>query len=329
MNGLLNNPVADIDSEYLLLFYVIAIGAVILACYHSVRSADGTRHMEPPEIPARLDPYELAYLRGGEREVTRIAIISLLRRGLLQITESRDWSSIDLVIRKRVDRGRKPEPGELSPIEACIMKWTGFPALGREIDEPGGIPDLLRGMCGDYGDDLADQKLLAPPGMKQIGARLWWIGSALILGLGGYLLAVALAKGEPIVAVVLCPMALIGVIALATACLNFPRISHRGRAYLEQLELAYDRLTSRGRRRGHSRSALTMAGDPDDREPKRESSVYADRLLMDGIFGEVSTADTPLTDLATAMFPNGIGQDAIDSESAAEIWERGKMGRSG
>jgi hypothetical protein len=103
-------------------------------------------------------------LRGGEREVTRIAIVSLLQRGLLQITESRDWSSIDLVIRKRVDRGREPEPGELSPIEACIMKWTGFPALGRELYEPGGIPDLLRGMCGDYGDNLADQELLAPLG---------------------------------------------------------------------------------------------------------------------------------------------------------------------
>ena len=167
--------------------------------------------------------------------------------------------------------------------------------------------------------------------MTQIGTRLWWIGSALILGLGGYLLAVAVAKGEPIVAVVLCLMAFIGVSVLAYACLNFPRISHRGRAYLERLELAYDRLTSRGRRRGHSRSALTMAGDPDDREPKRESSVYADRLLMDGIFGEVSPADTPLTDLETAMFPNGIGsgEDTIDSVSAAEIWERGKMGRSG
>jgi uncharacterized protein (TIGR04222 family) len=331
MNGLLNNPVAGIYSEYLLLFYAMAIGAVILACYRSVRSADRTRRMEPPEIPGRLDPYELAYLRGGEAEVARIANISLLQRGLLQIAESRDWSSTDLVILKRVDRGRAPEPGELSPIEAGVMKWTGFPALRREIYEPGGLPDLLRGMCGDYRDNLADQELLAPPGMKEIGARLWWTGSALVLGLGGYLLAVALAKGEPIVAVILCPMALIGVIALAVACLDFPRISHRGRAYLERLELAYDRLTSKGRRRVRSRSAFTKAGDPDDRGPTRESSVYSDKLLIDGIFGEVARADTPLTDLEAAMFPDGIygGEDTFDSPSAAAIWERGKMGRSG
>jgi hypothetical protein len=161
--------------------------------------------------------------------------------------------------------------------------------------------------------------------------RLRWIGSAPILGLGRYPLAVALAKSEPIVAVILCPMAFIGVIARAPACLGFPRISHRGRAYLDRLELAYDRLRGKGRRSGRSRSALTKAGDPDDREPMQESSVYSNRLLMDGIFGEVSPADTPLTDLETAMFPNGIcsGEDTIDTVSAAEIWERGIIGRSG
>jgi uncharacterized protein (TIGR04222 family) len=331
MNWLLHNPVTNIYSEYLLVFYAMAIAAVILACYKSVRSADRTGRMEPPPIPTRLDPYELAYLRGGEREVTRIAIISLRDRGLLQITESRDWSSTDLVIRKSVDRGRKPEPGELSPVEACIMKWTSFPAVRRQIYEPGGIPDLLREMCGDYRESLADQELLAPRGMEQLGVRLWWIGSALILGLGGYLLAVALAKAEPIVAVVLCPMALIGAIALAPACLEFPRISHRGQAYLEQLEFAYDRLASTGRRSSRSESVVTKGGSLDRGEPMRESSVYSDRLLMDGIFGEVSRAETPFTNLEAAMFPDGTsgGEDTIDSPSVAEIWERGKIGRSG
>ena len=151
------------DSEYLLLFHAMAIGAVNLACYKSVRSADRTRHREPPPIPARLDPYELAYLRGGETEVTRIAI-----------------------------------------------------------------------NCDHYQDNLAANELFAPLVMHQIASWLWWIGSALILGLGGYLVPMAMANREPFVAVALFPaMALIGVIALAFACLNFPaRISQRGRDYL-------------------------------------------------------------------------------------------------
>ena len=56
MNGPLHNPVTDIYSECVLLFYAMAIGAMILACYKSVRSADRTRHLEPPEVPARPDP---------------------------------------------------------------------------------------------------------------------------------------------------------------------------------------------------------------------------------------------------------------------------------
>ena len=59
--------------------------------------------------------------------------------------------------------------------------------------------------------------------------------------------------------------------------------------------------------------------------------MYSDRLLMDGIFGEVSPADTPLTDLETALFANGrfLGEEDTTVESTAAIWERGKIGRSG
>ncbi len=123
-------------------------------------------------------------MRGGETEVTRIAVRSLLERGLLRITESRDWSSTALAIRKEVNRGRTPEPGELSPIEACIMKWSGFPATGRQIYQPdgtpyktvsrpfwhrvtgrhiyqpGGVPALIKATCDDYLDNLATDNLL-------------------------------------------------------------------------------------------------------------------------------------------------------------------------
>jgi hypothetical protein len=335
MTWLLNNPVARVDSEYLLLFYVVAIGAVILACYRSVRSADRTRRLEPPEIPIpdKVDPYEIAYLRGGETEVTRIAIRSLLHRGLLRTAESRDWSEPGLAIRKGVDRGRAPEPGELAPIEARILKWPGFPATDRQIYQPdgtrfkivstlfwhgatgryscqpGGVPALIKTHCDRYQANLAASALLAPPQMKVMAYWLWWLGSALILGLGGYLAAVALAKkGELLVAVLLCPMALVGMIALACACLTFPRISHLGRAYLEQLELAYERLTSRGRHDGRGTIALAKpkVGDPDGREPMRDSSRFSDSLLMDAIFGEVSPADTLLTDLWSALVLNDV-----------------------
>ncbi len=52
---------------------------------------------------------------------------------------------------------------------------------------------------------------------------------------------------------------------------------------------------------------------------------------MDGIFGEVSPGDTPLTAMVTAMFADGkfLGEEDTTAESVATIWERGKTGRSG
>src|SRR5262249_51241687 len=105
----------------------------------------------------------------------------------------------------------------------------------------------------------------------------------------------------------------IGIIALTPACLCFPRVSHRGRAYLEQLEDAYDRLRSTGRRSGRSKSAVTKAGNPKDKQPIRVSSVFSDRLLMDGIFGDVSPADTPLNGIWNTMVR--IGMVDPDEES--------------
>ena len=86
--------------------------------------------------------------------MTRIAIISLLECGLLQITESRDWSSTALAILKEVDRGRKPEPGELSPIEACIMTRR---AVGR------GRSSFARTKAGDPDDQEAMPEILGYP----------------------------------------------------------------------------------------------------------------------------------------------------------------------
>jgi uncharacterized protein (TIGR04222 family) len=299
MNWLLHNVVADLYGPYFLLFYAMTIVALVVACYTSIRRIDGTKDLEPPRVPAKLDPYEIAYLRGGDNEVTRVAIASLIQRGLLRITDKKRWVSAA----RKIDRGRKPAPRELSPIEANVMKWDGFPAEPRQLFSTGGVPSLLRESCSHYQDELAAKNLLAPPEMSQLANRLWAIGSVLILGLGLYKLVVALSKGHHNVAFLLI-VAIAGMFALAAACKAFPRTTHVGRAYLEQLKLAYGGLKSQVHPIGSLTSALTMAGDPGSRTRLRDPSAYSDCLLMVGIFGMASLADTPLSDL-TAMFRQG------------------------
>src|SRR5215813_7473739 len=128
MSWFLHNAVADLYGPYFLAFYTIVIGVVILTCRRSVRAVDRTDE-EEPKIPAKIDPYEVAYLRGGKNEVTRVAIASLIQRGILQIVERKTWG----VSSKLIDRRRKVVDKELSPIKSCVANWSGFPAKPGDL----------------------------------------------------------------------------------------------------------------------------------------------------------------------------------------------------
>jgi uncharacterized protein (TIGR04222 family) len=299
MSWLLHNVIADLYGPYFLLFYLIVIAVVVVTCFKSVRSVDRTHDLDPPEIPARLDPYEVAYLRGGANEVTRVAIASLIQRGLLQIAKQKQW----LAKTKMIDRRRKPAAGELAPIEACVLKWSGFPARPETLFQAFGLSQVVAEACAPYEAKLAEKNLLAPKEMKELGAWLWWIGSAVIVGLGVYKLVVALEKGHHNVAF-LCILGIAGVLALGFACVALPRRSRVGEAYLERLKRAYGGLKSQVHPVGSLTSALTLADDPGTRGRAHSPSAYSDCLLMVGIFGVASLAGTPLADLTT-MFPQG------------------------
>ena len=69
MNWLLHNVVADLYGPYFLLFYAIAIGAMIVACYKSVRVGStgretwSHRKSRPSSTPTRSPTCAVARMR--------------------------------------------------------------------------------------------------------------------------------------------------------------------------------------------------------------------------------------------------------------------------
>ena len=148
---------------------------LIVACFRSIRAVDRTRDLEPPEIPAKLDPYEVAYLRGGENEVTRVAIASMIQRGLLQIIEQKTW----IVKTKKIDRGREPEPRELVADRSHRLEMAGVPRRSTGASSsPNGIARRGRGGVRAIRGGPGREGLLAPPEMKGMALRLWSFGLA-------------------------------------------------------------------------------------------------------------------------------------------------------
>ena len=231
--------------------------------------------------------------------MTRVAIASLIQRGLLQITEEKKFLSKV----KKIAKGRKPASGELTSIEARVLKWSGFPADPTQIFQASGIPASLTETCASYEAELAENNLLAPPEMKELALRLWSIGLGIIIVLGLYKLGVAIAKGHTNVQL-LCVTGIVGGLVFSAACWFLPRLSHLGKAYLLRLKLVYSGLKSEVHPVVSLPSFLTPAGDPGGGGSLKDASVHSDCLLMVGIFGVAALANTPLSDL-TAIFRQG------------------------
>lgn len=297
MNWFLHNAVADLYGPYFLLFYAATIVVLIVAARRSIWSADRSLERGPPEIPTKLDPYEVAYLRGGENEVTRVAVASMIQRGLLRIVEDERWHSTI----RTIGRGRKPEPNELLPVEAAVWDWGLYPADAGELFGKRGVTTRVKEVCKRYELDLAEEGLLvSEEQLKPLVRWLWFSGLAILLLLGVYKLIVAHAKGHANVAFLNILM-VGGAVVYSIACLVTHRLSRRGKAYLARLKQVFGGPGGRLDASGDwaFAPAPDFFGRADPGAMARAAASGPDCLLLLGVFGVPALANTPLSVLNT------------------------------
>ena len=254
MDWLLNNPIANMYDPGFLLLYGNIIILTLAACWWTLRQRDPTVSRLVPLVPSDPDPYEIAYLRGGENEVTRVVIIGLTQRGYLQATERKERLP------------KHPDPRHLSHLERLVFDRCSSPATEEEIFQS------VKGVCAPFEQRLHSERLLMPPEMQIVALKVGLAGALVILGLGGYKLWVALATGHSNVGFLLV-MGIASLVGLYYVC-RPPRLSSRGRAYLQRLESAFEGL------KGRASAGNFAATDPT-------------LLLLVGIFGVKMLAGTP------------------------------------
>jgi uncharacterized protein (TIGR04222 family) len=294
MSWVWQNMIAEMYGPYFLGFYGSIIVAVVVACHRALKAADETDALTPPRIPAKLDPYEVAYLRGGENEVARVAIASLVERGLLQIVEKKKM----LVKQSFIDRGRAPDPRELRLVEAKILGWSGFPALPGAVFQPDGIARSIEPECLHYRRVLDENRLVTTPEVREKGYRLWYIGSLAILSLGVYKLIAAIMNGHRNI-LFLVIMGAIGFVSVSVVCLKRPRLSKLGKGYLEQLKLAFSGLKDESSESRRQDIESELAGDPLTPKKRQAAVAHGDALMILGIFGLSALSGTEHARLAT------------------------------
>ncbi|HEX7174131.1 MAG TPA: TIGR04222 domain-containing membrane protein [Pyrinomonadaceae bacterium] len=279
MEWLWYNPIADMRGPTFLLFYACASAATIAVCAMLSRQLDWTGSMQPPPLPSTPDPYEIAYLRGGENEVARTAVFALMRSGHLHVIQRGKKSLIE--------RTGPPAPtAALGHFERRAYGWFDHPQESAAVFRQGGLAEKLRRHCADYEQKLRGEKLLTPPEASDRARLVRLLGLAVIAGLGAYKLAIALSRGRTNV-IFLILLGAVALVVLFKVCRS-PRLSRRGRAHLERLRTAFDRLKGGGQTLTET---ATMARESaDERGPYATPGGLDPALLTLGVFGVAALA---------------------------------------
>ena len=120
----------ELRGPQFLVFYLAFAAAVILAL-HWIQRRLWSRQPEGGRL-SLTDPYEIAYLRGGGNEAVRIAVISLIERGLLEVQ-----NKIELVAAPEARRLTVNDPLEQALLRFFHIRKQAADAfkLGKEIWE--------------------------------------------------------------------------------------------------------------------------------------------------------------------------------------------------
>jgi uncharacterized protein (TIGR04222 family) len=124
------NPFDLSGPSFLILYFCISVIVILVARHYRHQAESGPA----PEM-GFSDPYLVAYLRGGENEVLRLGVITLIDRGLLTV----DGDTV-----RRTEHEVRTDA--LNSLEYEVLKKFSIPARAASIFRDG----TLKRSCAPY-----------------------------------------------------------------------------------------------------------------------------------------------------------------------------------
>lgn len=204
----------DLRGPAFLLFYVIYAAAVLIGVALVRRRVESG----PPPRLDLADPYLIAMLRGGRDEAIRVAIVSLVDRGLLAVDEEL-WRTTD----------ERAVVSLTHPLERALLE-----RFGRGGDRPTSIRTdaAVDAACAELRERLEGLELLAGPAIKRARALRAWIAALVVVTPALIKLQLAAQRGHGNVGFL---VVLAVIAAVAVAANRGGRVTARGDRVLADL----------------------------------------------------------------------------------------------
>jgi uncharacterized protein (TIGR04222 family) len=234
MNFLLDNPIASMDGTAFLVLFIVFIVITLAVLAVARATVDSTDRMPIPAIPPQVDPYEIAYLRGGSNELARSVIFSLVQKGFIEVVSGDKTSRL-----RKSENGA--DPSGLAEVERSALSWIGSEREAKDVfDKSYGLTETMSSQSTRYELELSRRHFLMP---DEWASRIKKYGIAAgfaISGVGGYKIVAALLNGH--FNVLFTVFIVIVGFALAMSIGKLPRMTKLGKRYIERLQSAFEGL---------------------------------------------------------------------------------------
>ncbi|MCY7344724.1 MAG: TIGR04222 domain-containing membrane protein [Pyrinomonadaceae bacterium] len=278
MDFLFDNPLANLDGPYFLIFYIVFVASTVIGYRVLKTRLDRTAHYAVPPIPHNPDPFEIAYLRGGANELARAVVFSLAQKNLLKFAGG-DKTSHIYPTETEYDRRT------LMPIERTALDWFGKTRETKEMfSRTDGLTNALKPYYETFRARLEKQQFFPDEEMKKRNNRLAIRALLLFGGLGAYKITAAIYHGYwnifGIVVVFAAGLFVLGIAA------KMSRLTKLGKIYLERLQLVFER----GKPSTHHPVVV------EENVPSATFAAVDPFLLSVGVFGGAALAGTIYSD---------------------------------
>lgn len=280
---LTHNPLAEMYGPTFLLLYAVVILLSLAVCAWAVSRFDTTDDRRLPLVPPQPDALEIAYLRGGENEVLRVALFDLIQRGCLQVQTEVNGKRVQTAAQRLALVSPLPDKTRLSPIERKALDYFTTAHAAQEIFRSG-LPNSIKGLCVGYEQALCAEHLLFSKDRAGQATRIGWKAVTVILAFGGYKLLAALANGHDNVGFLIV-LGIIGSSFVAVVC-GRRRLTRRGKAYVGRLQQAFVSLRRQG---AGTRQAVGVLVSQDTASP----AALDPAVLLLAVFGTSVLTGTP------------------------------------
>ncbi len=278
MDTLFNNPVANMPGVWFLVFYSITICMVAIAFWVYKPGLDWTAKLPLPLVSQNPDPFEIAYLRGGENEFVRTVVFSLVQKKFVEITTDGKIHYIKIA-------PTQPNWTTLSEMERNVLKWCQVTHETREVFSPYGLVATLNTYSLQYEAKFVQNNFLTPQDVVTKTRLLATLAGLAVAFLGGYKIIAALMNGRTnvIFAIILTVIGFLILYKLG----KVKRISALGQKYVERVQEAFDNLRVKVR-----------LENPDELQSYNSGAPF---LLTVGVFGVGALAGTPFNEYEQAF----------------------------